>query len=382
MLFFITICFISGVASATGSFIWSYSNKLSALGAFQAWQGWWTGNFLQTVVSCGPLLLLFSAPVQRWRQRRWPQRGDARPLERRWALLVALSSLAGVLAFLWLSFVLADRSVLTLGGDSSGAWQMRAMLYRDSAMSVYWVLSVLLFALVFLGYRFFTLRTKQLRQAAERVVFERDLALRRQGEAEVARNALHQLNLELAARMSEVEQLQAQLREQATRDPLTGLYNRRYLHQRLPQLLQRAQRNGQALSLVLIDLDFFKAVNDQYGHACGDAVLKLFSGLFAGLLRPEDIVARYGGEEFCLVLPQRTAEEVDVLLRALQASYTGSCLAFGGSELRGLTFSAGITMVQGGQESEDTLLQQADTALYSAKAAGRNCWREYQPLTA
>ncbi|WP_386092315.1 sensor domain-containing diguanylate cyclase [Vogesella facilis] len=378
LLFFVTICFISAVSSATGSFIWSYSNKLSAMGAFAVWQGWWSGNFLQSITTCGPLLLL-TPWLLRWRQQRWPQAAGKAPLQQRWALLVALTSLGGVLAFLWLSFLLADRSVMTMGGDSSGAWQQRALLYRDSAMSVYWVLSVLLLALVFLGYRFFMQRTLQLRLAAERVAYERDLALRRQGEAEVARNALHQLNLELAVRMSEVERLQAQLREQASRDPLTGLHNRRYLHQRLPQLLQRAQRSGQALCVVLIDLDHFKAVNDQHGHASGDAVLKMFAGLFTGLLQPEEIVARYGGEEFCLVLPQRTPGEVAALLRALQTAYSGSSLSCAGGELRGLSFSAGIAVLQGGQDSEDSLLQQADAALYQAKAAGRNGWRQYQP---
>ncbi|SCK23036.1 diguanylate cyclase [Vogesella sp. LIG4] len=377
LLFFVTVCFISGVSSATGSFIWSYSNKLSALGAFQAWQGWWTGNFLQTVLTCGPLLLL-TPWLQRWRDYRWPQVGDRPMLQSHWVRLLALLSLAGVLAFLWLSFLLADRSVMTLGGDSSGAWQQRAMLYRDSAMAVYWVLSVLLFAVVFLGYRLFRQRTLQLKLAAERVAYERDLALRRQSESEVARQALHQLNLELAARMNEVEQLQAQLHEQASRDPLTALYNRRYLHQRLPQLLQRAERNGKPLCLVLIDLDHFKVVNDQHGHAIGDAALKQFAALFCGLLQPEDIAARYGGEEFCLVLPQRSVEQVEVLLHNLQAAYGGLRIACKQGELSGLSFSAGIAFMDGTQ-SEDALLQQADAALYQAKAQGRHTWRLYEP---
>ena len=377
LLFFITVSFISGVSSATGSFIWSYTNQLSAMGAFQVWQGWWSGNFLQTVATCGPLLLLCTAPVQRWRRRHWPQL-PPQAHGTRWSLLVALASLAGVLAFLWLSFLLADRSVMALGGDSSGAWQQRAMLYRDSTLSVYWVMSVLLFALLFLGYRFFRQRTLQLKLAAERVAYERDLALRRQGEAEVARNALHQLNLELAARMAEVEQLQAQLREQASRDPLTGLYNRRYLHQRLPQLLQRAERQGQRLHLVLIDLDHFKAVNDQHGHACGDAVLKQFSALLAGQLQPEDIGARYGGEEFCLVLPQRSPEQVAALLHRLQVAFACSSVPGCDSEVSGLSFSAGISHAGDVGCSEDLLLQQADAALYQAKAAGRNGWCTHQ----
>ena len=379
LMFFITISFISGIASATGSFIWSYYNDLSALGAFQAWQGWWAGNFLQTVVTCAPLLLLLTPRLMRWRLQHWPHFDQASTMDQRWAWLVALLSLAGVIAFLWLSFMLADRGVMALPGNSAQQWQQRAMLYRDSAMSVYWVMSVLLFAMVFLGYRFFTQRTLQLRQAAERVAYERDLALRRQGEAEVARNALHQLNQELAARIREVELLQAQLREQALRDPLTGLHNRRYLHQRLPALLLSAQTAGPQLCVVLLDLDHFKRVNDQHGHATGDAVLRHFAALLLAAVRPADAVVRYGGEEFLLLLRGYPTEQVDALLRGVQAAFAASSIAVPDGQLSGLSFSAGITFSQGVSDSEDNLLQQADDALYQAKAAGRHTWRQYQP---
>lgn len=377
VMFFVSISFVSGIASATGSFIWSYYNKLSALGAFQAWQGWWAGNFLQTVTTCAPLLYLFAPAVLRWRERHWPSRmTEARY---RWVWLAALSSLAGVIAFLWLSFVLADRSVMAMPGAAEQQWQQRALLYRDSARSVYWVMSVLLFAMVFLGYRFLTQRTRQLHQAAARLAQQRDLALRRQQEAETARNALHQLNVELAARIHEVEGLQAQLREQASRDPLTGLHNRRYLHQHLPALLRTAQQQQRRLCVLLLDLDHFKQVNDRHGHAAGDAVLRLFAAELAAIVAPGDLLVRYGGEEFLLVMPAADEARVTQLLPQLQAALDSSQLRVDSGALVPLAFSAGVTFGSGRQDSEDDLLLQADAALYQAKAAGRRTWRVYQP---
>lgn len=376
LMFFVTISFVSGIASATGSFIWSYYNKLSALGAFQAWQGWWAGNFLQTVTTCAPLLCLFGPGLLRWRERHWPSR--ASNTHYRWAWLAALSSLAGVIAFLWLSFVLADRSVMAMPGAGEQQWQQRALLYRDSARSVYWVMSVLLLAMVFLGYRFLTQRTQQLSQAADRLADQRDLALSRQQEAEAARNALHRLNEELAGCVREVEGLQAQLREQATRDPLTGLHNRRYLHQQLPAMLQAGAAPAGGLCVVLLDLDHFKLVNDRYGHAVGDAALRLFADQLAAAVSPADLLVRYGGEEFLLVLAAANEASVAQLLQRLQDGLAGSELAAGESKLGGLSFSAGVTFGSGGPDSEDDLLLQADAALYQAKAAGRRTWRRYQ----
>lgn len=377
LMFFVSISFVSGIASATGSFIWSYYNKLSALGAFQAWQGWWAGNFLQTVTTCAPLLYLFGPRLLRWRERHWPSL--ATEASYRWVWLAALSSLAGVIAFLWLSFVLADRSVMAMPGAADQQWQQRALLYRDSARSVYWVMSVLLFAMVFLGYRFLTQRTRQLRQSATRLAQQRDLALRRQQEAETARNELHQLNMELAARILEVEGLQAQLREQANRDPLTGLHNRRYLHQHLPALLQSAQQQQRHLCVLLLDLDHFKLVNDRHGHAAGDAVLRLFAAQLAAMAGPGDLLVRYGGEEFLLVLPAADEARVGQLLQQLQATLDASQLRVDSGTLAQLSFSAGVTFGSGRQDSEDDLLLQADAALYQAKAAGRRTWRVYQP---
>jgi len=283
-----------------------------------------------------------------------------------------------VIAFLWLSFVLADRSVMAMPGAGEQQWQQRALLYRDSARSVYWVMSVLLLAMVFLGYRFLTQRTQQLSQAADRLADQRDLALSRQQEAEAARNALHRLNEELAGRVREVEGLQAQLREQATRDPLTGLHNRRYLHQQLPAMLQAGAAPAGGLCVVLLDLDHFKLVNDRYGHAVGDAALRLFAAQLAAAVSPADLLVRYGGEEFLLVLAAANEASVAQLLQRLQDGLAGSELAAGDSKLGGLSFSAGVTFGSGGPDSEDDLLLQADAALYQAKAAGRRTWRRYQ----
>ena len=118
-----------------------------------------------------------------------------------------------------------------------------------------------------------------------------------------AEKALQEINAVLKTRLVEIEKLQEQLQEQAIRDYLTGLYNRRYLQENLEREMLRAQRDSSPLSLVLMDLDHFKRCNDTYGHKGGDLVLQALAGLLTERTRKQDIVCRYGGEEFLVVLP-------------------------------------------------------------------------------
>lgn len=367
ILLFVVVCFISGVSSASGSFIWSYMNKLSALDAFTLWQGWWVGNTVQTLITVMPLLLL-TPLVLRWREKHWPaqMRSDRDPLA---MLVIVLFMLASVLGFLWLSFWLADRSVLMLDSSNLQDWQRKAALYRESAVAVYWVLSVLMLSLVFLGYRFYQQRTAMLHQAALRIGFERDLALLRQQETEVARLQATALNAELEQRLAEIDALQQELRYQALHDPLTGLYNRHYLYEQLGQYLGE----GRPMALALIDLDHFKLVNDRHGHGTGDEVLRQFARLCQACVYGDGFVVRYGGEEFCIVQPDATAGAMQQTVQLLQRQFAASHISSpdDGSTLNGLTFSGGVVDARQ-QRNYSVLLQSADEALYRAKEEGRN----------
>lgn len=358
-LFFITVAFIGAVFSATGSFIWTYSGQVDPQAAFAIWQGWWLGGFLQTVFLVGPLLAVFGPAVLRWRnQHVLPPQADA--LMARWKLMAAsLLSVGGVLAFLWLSFHLGRRAWDSLPLPTTPA-QMneRLLLVHEATLTVYWIISVLTLSVLFLGYRFFSHWTRELEAA-------RDRAVQQHQATELARR-------ELAQRIEEIQRLQAQLREQAVRDPLTGLYNRRHLQQALPVELQRAQRRGQPVSVVVLDLDHFKQVNDRHGHAMGDRVLKATADLLQSQVRAEDFCARFGGEEFCLVLAGATAQQTMERLGVLLQQYAELVVSDGHTPLSGLSFSAGIAVYPTHGNSDDELLSAADHALYQAKASGRN----------
>jgi diguanylate cyclase (GGDEF)-like protein/hemerythrin-like metal-binding protein/PAS domain S-box-containing protein len=166
--------------------------------------------------------------------------------------------------------------------------------------------------------------------------------------------------------------LREALREQASRDPLTGLFNRRYLDESLNREVHRAVRENTPLSLLMIDIDHFKTFNDQFGHEAGDRVLIEVSNCIRNNLRQSDIACRYGGEEIAVVMPASTAADVRRRVDGLVDQLKVMNLFAGEKALPRITISAGIaTLPQHGSDS-DVLLRSADHALYAAKRAGRN----------
>ncbi|MBG0831347.1 diguanylate cyclase [Planomonospora sp. ID67723] len=181
---------------------------------------------------------------------------------------------------------------------------------------------------------------------------------------------LEQSNTQLHEKLRTIELLRADLVEQATRDALTGLHNRRHLMEGLRQTMAAAVAGDQPLSLALLDIDHFKQVNDRYGHRAGDEVLIAFARLLGGEVRRSDIVARYGGEEFVVVFPGASADQARARVNALRERVAGESVHADGRLLQ-VTFSAGVAALAPGH-SPDDLLQAADQALYAAKHGGRN----------
>jgi len=162
------------------------------------------------------------------------------------------------------------------------------------------------------------------------------------------------------------------LREQASTDPLTGLANRRTILEVLDRELARCRRSGGVCSVGMVDLDHFKAVNDTYGHAAGDAVLRQAASTMRATLRPYDLLGRYGGEEFVVVLPGCDAAGARAAAERLRASMAGTTIAVGEVSLR-VTCSLGIAVGATEKSWErDRLLSTADAALYRAKEEGRD----------
>lgn len=184
------------------------------------------------------------------------------------------------------------------------------------------------------------------------------------------RRELERVNTQLREQLQTIELLRADLAEQAVRDHLTGLHNRRYLMNALVAAVEHASNDGTPLALALVDLDHFKRVNDRYGHAAGDAVLVALATTLSRALGDGEVVARHGGEEFVLLLPGATAAEAVARLETLRQAVRDHALIFGGETIV-TTFSAGVTLYTG-MESPATLLQAADDALYAAKQGGRD----------
>jgi diguanylate cyclase (GGDEF)-like protein len=166
--------------------------------------------------------------------------------------------------------------------------------------------------------------------------------------------------------------MEDELRDLSEHDPLTGAGNRRHLVKLAEAEFKRAQRYDWPVCAVAIDIDHFKAVNDQFGHAVGDQVLVQLAQTCMALPREHDIFARTGGEEFIMVLPQTDPDKAGELVERLQGSLRSAVLETNAEPLR-VTASFGIASTTSGTKDIEMLLGEADKALYAAKAAGRDC---------
>lgn len=173
-------------------------------------------------------------------------------------------------------------------------------------------------------------------------------------------------------RQEELERLTLALEQLSVTDPLTGLFNRRYMEEQASKIIQRADRDGSSVGIIVLDIDHFKKYNDDFGHDAGDAVLKGLSELLMKYIRPGDIACRYGGEEFLLILPgaskeitRQRAEDILEAVRSLDLNHRGNGLGQ-------ITISAGVAVFPKHGGIAGDLIRAADIALYHAKEAGRD----------
>jgi len=194
----------------------------------------------------------------------------------------------------------------------------------------------------------------------------RDITQRKQVE-----KRLRYVNDRQQSQLIEIGLLQSKLREQAIRDPLTNLFNRRYLEETLDHEIARASREGYSICIMMIDLDHFKKVNDTYGHEAGDHVLKAIAATLSIETRRGDFACRYGGEEFVVVMPnmdqQIAYERAEKLRNALNSLY----IPYGIYSLT-TTISMGIASYPANGLTREAILRAADKAMYAAKEAGRD----------
>jgi len=168
------------------------------------------------------------------------------------------------------------------------------------------------------------------------------------------------------------QRMQDALQEQAIRDPLTGLFNRRYLDETLLRELHRCHRYGEPMAVAMLDIDHFKHFNDVYGHNAGDAVLRAIGNLLKGFLRAGDIACRYGGEELTVILPGSTIDDARIRLDDLRRAIMQLRVIYNEDDLPTITVSMGIAAAGEQEVDAAALLGRADVALYQAKENGRN----------
>ena len=169
------------------------------------------------------------------------------------------------------------------------------------------------------------------------------------------------------------ERASRQLWESSVRDPLTGLHNRRYLDERIKAEFSYAQRHGDPLSVLMVDIDHFKRVNDRAGHAVGDAVLRIVAASIQRVIRPEDVLARYGGEEFVVIARRVDQRNATILAERIRSRVERLPLPLE-VDVDKLTVSVGVATMTAADPYElpEQLVRAADSAMYAAKGHGRN----------
>lgn len=208
---------------------------------------------------------------------------------------------------------------------------------------------------------------------AERINVERRLRFAAQDEAlKVTRRLNEQLEERVRERTLELEKLNAKLEEMSNTDQLTRLKNRRYLENVMQKEWVRCKRYERDFAIMMLDVDFFKKVNDQYGHPAGDACLKRVAELVSQCIRwPSDQLARYGGEEFCIVLPETGEDGARVVAERIRAAVEGDLIEADDVTFS-VTISVGVCVGKPKKGSVDDMLKSADLALYQSKETGRN----------
>ena len=167
-------------------------------------------------------------------------------------------------------------------------------------------------------------------------------------------------------------ELRETLRQQAIRDPLTGLFNRRYMEETLERELRRAERRKVSLGVVMFDLDHFKKFNDTFGHPAGDVVLREIGAFLQTRVRVEDIACRYGGEEFLVILPEASLDDTRKRAEQLRKGIKQLHVRYHDQALGAVTVSLGVAVFPDHASTTEAIVRGADAALYRAKGEGRD----------
>jgi diguanylate cyclase (GGDEF)-like protein len=201
----------------------------------------------------------------------------------------------------------------------------------------------------------------------------RDITERRR-----SKKLLEEVNEQLRFHVTEIEQLQTELREQAIRDPLTGLYNRRYMQDAFAREFSRAMRENYPISVIMLDMDGLKAVNDMYGHHIGDRAIQTLASCLQTMIRAEDIVCRYGGDEFTVIMSRTGKDDALKRVHEWRIFLAEHPMAIDSENKIEIKFTAGLASFPVHGFTMEEMIHYTDVALYRAKARGRNCTEVFE----
>jgi diguanylate cyclase (GGDEF)-like protein len=336
LLFFVQLSFVASIYSSSGALVWCYTNRIDATALLAIWQGWWLGAFLQNVLIIGPAMTLFWPWMERWQGRRSTLLGRI-TLQSRGAVLGLLGSAGfGVLIYGFVTLQLAGTQVDLLSGTGNEKFLQAIAVMRQTTWVFYWVFALIVLFMAFFGYQIF---------------------IHWQHSTDLLLAKLHKAN--------------TNLQQLALTDALTGLYNRRAAEDRVRSEWNRLHRLGQNSAVVMLDIDHFKQINDRYGHAVGDGVIRSLAAAIRLCIRDIDIAGRYGGEEFLIILPQADANGAWVFAERLREHAAAAAVSCEGGPVT-FSISLGIAQFDPADKTFEDWLERADKALYHAKRSGRN----------
>jgi diguanylate cyclase (GGDEF)-like protein len=328
-LFYIQLSFAASVCSSTGALIWGYTNHIDHSSILSIWYGWWFGIFLQSVFIAGPLMAWLWPRMLSWRQRySKPILNTQKDVRRR--ILYMLSTVtAGVLLYGFQTMQLSvHQSELAPLGDLA-ALRHALSLIQQTLWAFFWVFAVIILFTSLMGYQLY----RHYQETNDRLLQES--------------------------------------RTLARTDGLTGLLNRRAMDEHLQTVFDRLHGTGRPASLLLLDIDHFKRINDQYGHPAGDAVICHIATLIRRIVSERDTATRYGGEEFLVLLPEAGIQDSVLLAERLRGSLAATSASYESQSI-GCQVSIGVAELQAGDAGYSDWLRRADRALYEAKQTGRN----------
>ncbi|WP_343642039.1 diguanylate cyclase [Roseateles sp.] len=344
-LFFVPLCFVAAVFSSAGALIWNFSHDLPADRQLPIWQGWWLGAFLQSVLLGGPLMALTWPRLSRWILRR-PALFTPPPSGRRaMGLGLLFAIVLAVLGYGLISLGLGSLQLrAALGSHDWPRLEEASRAMLSTAWVFFWVFTLIVLFVAQFGYQ-----------------------------------ALSRWLRSTEALVTQLAKLNAELEQRSRTDGLTGLANRMATEEGLRGLLRTARRYRTPSALLMLDIDRFKSVNDRYGHAAGDAVIRALAQVLKASSRDVDLPGRFGGEEFVVGLAhtdlpgaRRFAERLRERIARAPVVIDAKDLKVGDEPTISYTVSIGVTVLRADDAGIEDSLRRADAAMYRAKQGGRN----------